>query len=125
MAASKYSFVIEQGSTIDFPMTYKNDYDIPVNLEGYSAILKITEEYNSTGSIATLTNVLNEDGTGLDMSNSLSGIINVYISSCSSSRFDFDQAYYQLDIMSPDIPCSKVSRVLEGKVKLSKSITQL
>jgi len=37
MAAGKYSFTIEQGSTVDFEITYKDSNGNPVDLTGYQA----------------------------------------------------------------------------------------
>lgn len=36
MAAGKYSFVIEQGSTVNFEIQYKDSNSNPINLTGYS-----------------------------------------------------------------------------------------
>lgn len=123
MNSGKYSFIIEQGSTIGFPITLMEG-KIPMNLENYSAKMEIKETPDSTGSIAILSSSLNADGTGLNMRDALGGTINLYISSCSSSQFNFNEAYYDLDIMSGG-ECPIVSRVIEGKIKLSKQITTL
>jgi hypothetical protein len=41
MAAGKYSFVIEQGSTVDFEIQYKDSSNNPVDLTGYSGKMMI------------------------------------------------------------------------------------
>ena len=125
MAAGKYSFIIEQGSTVEIPLIYKDNQGVPVNLTQYSSKMQIRDSYGSTPPIITLTSTLNPDGTGLNM-NGLNGVtprtsgsIGIVISAASSSLLTFDEAAYDLEIYS----ASYASRIIEGKVKLSKEIT--
>jgi len=122
MAAGKYSFVIEQGSTVNFSIVYKDAAGNPVNLSQYSSKMQIRPFPGSPNVIVTLSSSLNADGTGLNMSNAASGAIGIYIASCTSSQFNFDEASYDLDIISGS-NCPYVDRILEGKVKLSKEVT--
>jgi hypothetical protein len=122
MAAGKYSFIIEQGSTVDFSIVYKDSNGNPVNLTGYGSKMQIRETYNSAP-LLTLSSSLNADGTGLNMSNAISGSIGIYIASCTSSMLTFNEALYDLDIISGSGACPTVNRILEGKVKLSKEVT--
>ena len=122
MAAGKYSFTIEQGSTVDFVIIYKDSNGDPVDLSTYSSKMQIRLTYGSTP-IVTLSSNLNPDGTGLNMGNATSGAIEIYIASCTSSMFNFDTAIYDLDIISGSGDCPVVNRILEGKVKLSKEVT--
>ena len=122
MAAGKYSFTIEQGSTVDFVIVYKDSLGIPVNISTYNSKMQIRLTYGSAP-IVTLSSSLNADGTGLNMSNAASGAIEIYIASCTSSMFTFDTAMYDLDIISGSGDCPLVNRILEGKVKLSREIT--
>ena len=122
MAAGKYSFTIEQGSTVDFVIVYKDSLGIPVNLSTYNSKMQIRLTYGSAP-IVTLSSSLNADGTGLNMSNAASGAIEIYIASCTSSMLNFDTAIYDLDIISGSGDCPVVTRILEGKVKLSKEVT--
>jgi hypothetical protein len=122
MAAGKYSFTIEQGSTVDFTIIYKDSAGVPVNLSTYSSKMQIRDSYSSSIPIITLSSSLNSDGTGLNMDNAASGAIGIYISSCTSSMFTFYEAVYDLDIISGS-DCPYVDRILEGKVRLSKEVT--
>ena len=122
MAAGKYSFTIEQGSTVDFVIVYKDSNGVPVDLSTYNSKMQIRLTYGSAP-IVTLSSSLNADGTGLNMSNAASGAIEIYIASCTSSMFNFDTAIYDLDIISGSGDCPVVTRILEGKVKLSKEVT--
>ena len=122
MAAGKYSFIIEQGSTTDFTIVYADSNGTPINLTNYSSKMQIRPFPGSPNVIVTLSSSLNADGTGLNMSNAVSGAIGIYIASCTSSQFTFDVASYDLDIISGS-NCPYVNRILEGKVQLSKEVT--
>jgi hypothetical protein len=122
MAAGKYSFTIEQGSTVEIPLIYKDNQGVPVNLTQYSSKMQIRLTYGSAP-IVTLSSSLNPDGTGLNMSNAVSGGITIYIASCTSSMFNFIDAVYDLDIISGSGNCPVVNRILEGKVRLSQEVT--
>jgi hypothetical protein len=121
MAAGKYSFVIEQGSTLNFSIVYNDANGQPVDLSTYNAQMQIRQTYSSPP-LLTLSSSLNADGTGLNMSNAVSGTIGIYIASCTSSLLTFNEALYDLDIISGS-NCPIVNRILEGKVKLSKEVT--
>lgn len=128
MAAGKYSFTIEQGSTVNFEIQYKDSTGTPVDLTGFSGRMQIRSAYadaNPTTYI-TLSSSLASDGTGLNFSGSngitplTSGSIGVYISAVSSSAFTFTSAKYDLEIVSG----SRVTRILEGNVNLSLEVTR-
>lgn len=128
MSAGKYSFTIEQGSTLNFELQYKNATGSAINLSGYSGKMQIKSNYadNSPTIYLTLSSSLQADGTGLNFSGSngstptASGSIGVFISAATSSLLTFDTALYDLEITSGSI----VTRILEGQVKLSKEVTR-
>jgi hypothetical protein len=130
MAAGRYSFVIEQGSTIDFEIAYKDSNGNPVDLTGYQARMQLRPAPNSNTLYLTLSSSRDACGTGLNMSGSsglnppTSGTIGIFISAVSSSQLDFGEAYYDLEISSFNNGCPLVTRILEGKVQLSKEITK-
>lgn len=128
MASGRYSFTIEQGSTLNFELQYKNSTGSAINLSGYSGKMQIKSNYadNSPTIYLTLSSSLQPDGTGLNFSGSngstptASGSIGVFISAATSSLLTFDTALYDLEIASGSI----VTRILEGQVKLSKEVTR-
>lgn len=126
MSAGKYSFVIEQGSTLNLELQYKDINSNPINLTNYGGRMQIRPDVASSTVYLTLSSSLQTDGTGLNFSGSngttspTSGSIGIYISAASSSALSFDQAVYDLEIFSG----SFVSRILEGQVKLSKEVTR-
>lgn len=128
MAAGKYSFVIEQGSTVNFEIQYKDSGSSPVDLTGYSGKMMIRSNYadQNPTTYAVLSSSLAADGTGLNFSGSngatppTSGSIGIYISAASSSAFTFSTARYDLEITSGSV----VTRILEGQVSLSQEVTR-
>jgi len=126
MAAGKYSFVIEQGATLDFEIQYKDSDNVPIDLTNYSGRMHIRSSIADNTIIAALSSSLDVDGSGLNFSGSngttppTSGSIGVYLSATSSSLLAFDQAVYDLEIQSG----SRVIRLLEGQIRLSKEVTR-
>lgn len=126
MSAGKYSFTIEQGSTFSLQLEYKDNSGSPIDLTNYGGRMQIRPTLPSSTVYLSLSSSLQSDGTGINFSGSLgilpptSGAIGLYISATSSSLLDFDEAVYDLEIYSG----STVTRLLEGKVRLSKEVTR-
>lgn len=130
MAAGRYSFVIEQGATTDFELIYKDSNGDPVDLSGHRARMQIRAAQTASSEVfLTLTSSLNPDGTGLNLSGSSgtnppeSGSIGIFISHTTSSALNFSNAFYDLEIVSGDGNTTRVTRLIEGGVRLSKEIT--
>ena len=126
MAAGRYSFVIEQGATTNFQINWNDESGSPVDLSGYHARMQIRPQVEAATALLSLTSSLNSDGTGINLSGSngtqplASGSIGIYISAVSSSALDFGEAFYDLEMVNGN----EVTRLLEGKVKLSKNVTR-
>jgi len=126
MAAGRYSFAIEQGATTKFEIQYTDGAGDPIDLTNYSARMHIRETYDSASTILAMTNVLDSDGTGLNL-NGISntqplseGKIGVYISATVTAAFDFSQAVYDLELVNG----TEVIRLIQGTVKLSREVTK-
>lgn len=132
MSAGKYTFTIEQGSTVDFRIAYKDSNGVAIDLTDYQARMQIRPTKESTTVFCNLSSSLDADGTGLIMTPTVddvvlpktSGSIGVFISAASSSLFSFSDAYYDLEIYSGSGATTYVTRILEGKVRLSKEVTR-
>jgi hypothetical protein len=126
MAAAKYSFVIEQGATLDFQIDWTDDSGSAIDLTGYHARMQIRPQVESNEVFISLSSSLQPDGTGLNLSGSngayplSSGSIGVYISAYSSSLLNFGKAVYDLEMVSGNY----VTRLMEGYVNLSKNVTR-
>jgi len=128
MSAGRYSFTIEQGSTLDFELAYKDSNNNPIDLTGYQGRMQIRPSVGSDTVHITLSSSLDPDGTGLNFSGSsglnppTSGTIGIFISANSSSLLNFNEAVYDLELATgSQYPI--VTRLLEGQVKLSKNVT--
>jgi hypothetical protein len=126
MSAGRYSFTIEQGSTLNLELQYKDASGTPINLSDYGGRMQIRPTVGSSTIYITLSSSLEPDGTGLNFSGSngqtppSSGSIGMYISAVSSSALNFDMGVYDLEIYSGSV----VTRILEGQIKLSKEVTR-
>jgi hypothetical protein len=131
MSAGRYPIYIEQGTTIDFEVQYKDSTGAPVDLTGYGARMQIRPSVESSTIYLSLTSNRNADGTGISMSGSApykpttSGSLGIYIASCTSSILNFNDAVYDLEIFAPiNSSCPEVTRILQGPVRLSKEVTR-
>lgn len=126
MAAGKYSFIIEQGATTNLNIQWTDSSGSAIDLTGYSARMQIRPGIEANDVHISLLSDLQPDGTGLNLSGSNgetpveSGSIGIYISAYSSSLLNFTEAYYDLELVNG----IEVTRLLEGRVKLSKNVTR-
>ena len=126
MAAGKHSFIIEQGATTNLNVQWTNNSGSAVDLTGYHARMQIRPGIEASDVYISLSSSLSPDGTGLNLSGSngttpvQSGSIGIYISAYSSSLLSFGEAFYDLELIN----CREVTRLLEGKVRLSKNVTR-
>lgn len=128
MAAGKYNFVIEQGSTLDFEIAYKDSGSNKIDLTNYTGRMQLKDKIGGSTTYITLSSSLAPDGTGLNFSGSdsanppTSGTIGVFISAHSSSALNFTKAVYDLEIISGST-YPVVTRLLQGTVTLDKEVT--
>jgi hypothetical protein len=126
MAAGRYSFVIEQGATTNLQINWTDSSGSKIDLSGYHARMQIRPAVESNSVFLSLSSSLKSDGTGINLSGSnfetplQSGSLAIYISAESSSLLNFGEAYYDLEMVNGN----EVTRLLEGKVKLSKNVTR-
>lgn len=117
MSAVRYTILIEQGSTLRFPIGVTNpDANAPWDLTGCTARMQIRPSIASPEVIHSLTT---ENG-GLTIDGA-EGVIMVEIDAVTTAAFDFKAAVYDLELEKPD---GDVIRLIEGKVKLSLEVTR-
>jgi len=121
MAAGKYNFIIEQGTTLDFEIAYKDSTDTAINLTDYAGRMQIKDKIGGSTTHITLSSSLEADGTGLSIDGS-AGTIGVFISADKSAALDFSKAVYDLEIVSGST-YPIVTRLLQGNVTLDKEVT--
>ena len=127
MAAGKYSFLIEQGASLNFELNWVDSDDKPLDLTGYQGRMHIRPTLESETIYLSLTSSLQECGTGINFSGSSgdtpvqSGSIGVFISAKVTENLNFTDGVYDLEVFQNDC---EVTRLIEGKVKLSKNVTR-
>lgn len=129
MAAGRYLLTIEQGSTTDLLLEWKDSNGEPVDLSGYTARMQIRPSVDSSTTYLSITNTLSNDGTGLNLTPEsasvvlprTSGSIGLFISAASSSNLNFAEGVYDIELQSNG---GIVTRLLEGLAKLSKEVTR-
>ena len=126
MAAGRYSFTIEQGATTNLQINWTDSSGSAIDLTGYHSRMQIRPGVESDVVFLSLSSSLESDGTGINLSGSngetplSSGSLAIYISADSTEDLNFNEAYYDLEMVNG----SEVTRLLEGKVKLSKNVTR-
>jgi hypothetical protein len=126
MAAGRYSFVIEQGATTNIQINWTDSSGSAIDLSGYHSRMQIRPGVESDTIYLSLSSSLESDGTGINLSGSnfetplQSGSLAIYISADTTTDLDFNEAYYDLEMVKQNT----VTRLLEGKVKLSKNVTR-
>ena len=133
MAAGRYSFTLEQGTTVDFELQYKDSDSIPIDLSGYTGKMEIRSMYSGSGdTYVTLTSSLGDtynkqinnaflsfSGSSLDTPTA-SGSIGIYIGYEVTDALEFQtEAFYDLEITNGVIR----TRLIEGRILLSKQTT--
>ena len=130
MAAGLYNFTIEQGSTVDFEIQYKDSTSTPIDLAGYeadmilrlgpgeNAIQALTSSLGDTYAKASGSAFLSLSGSNLTTPLT-SGSIGVYIGHQLTDSFTFSEARYDIELTKGEARI----RLLQGKIKLSKDIT--
>ena len=122
MAAGKYALLIEQGATLDLQLEYKDSANVPIDVSLYTGVLQIRPDYaDNTATVYLTLESPSVDGTGIDFGNE-DGMIYIKISDTDTTSLTFDTAVYDFEITDTDT--GKVTRLLQGTVKLSKEVTR-
>tara|TARA_R110000782_G_scaffold168479_1_gene260523 strand:+ start:58 stop:432 length:375 start_codon:yes stop_codon:yes gene_type:complete len=124
MAAGNYSFTIEQGTTFTRVFKYKDENGAPVDLTGYDVRMQIRSSYDSavlasltSGSGDFVVSVPPDAAEGVTDKNQ----IKLTISANNTAAYTFDQALYDIELESGT---GVVTRLLQGKIKLSREVTK-
>lgn len=100
MAASKYDFSIEQGTSFKMTFTFKNDDGTLMNINGWCA--RMTWKTNTSTTYVFNTNNIDYDVYKfiLDEANSKMSLL---IPANVTNNFNFATAKYDLELQSPDM----------------------
>jgi hypothetical protein len=125
MAASKYDFTIEQGSSFKISLVYKDSSGNPINLNGWCARLlwktntNIIQTFSSDNADHNVYKFIIDDPNGK---------LTLMIPSNSTNSFNFNVAKYDLELQSPDDLYSGggkfTTRLLFGTISILKRFSQ-
>ena len=134
MAAGIYNFTIEQGTTFQRTFKYKDANGDPLDLSNHSVRMQIrNDKADNTGSF------LHEFGSGSSFSLEGSGGLfilstssaapagtldqfTLFISASTTENMTFNSAIYDIEI--EESSSGIVTRLLQGKIKISKEVTR-
>jgi DNA polymerase III sliding clamp (beta) subunit (PCNA family) len=125
MAASKYDFTIEQGSSFKMSLIYKDNNNNPINLTNWCARLTWKTNNNIIQTFSTDNVDHSVYKFTIDAPN---GKLTLLIPSNTTNSFNFYDAKYDLELQSPDDLYSGggkyTVRLLFGTINIIKRFSQ-
>ena len=125
MAASKYDFTIEQGTSFKLSLVYKDSNGNPINLTNWCARLIWKTNTNTSQTFSSQNINFNLYKFTIDGSN---GKLTLMIPASVTNQYVFTTAKYDLELQSPDDLYTNggkyTTRLLFGTVSISKRFSQ-
>ncbi|NDB60512.1 hypothetical protein EB001_19000 [bacterium] len=125
MAAAKYDFAIEQGTSFRLSLIYKNSEGNPVDLTGWCARLIWVTNNSTTQIFSSNNNDHNIYRFEIDEPN---GKLTLLFPSTTTNSFSFTTAKYDLELQSPDDLYNGggkyTTRILYGIISIVKRFSQ-
>lgn len=118
MGVARTNLTIEQGAAFLRIVIYRDNNGNPVDLTGYTAKMQIRKTKDSSTVILELST-----SNGLLVLGGVSGTITMALATGDTDPLDFVWGRYDLELY-PDGDTTQAIRLLEGKINLSKQVTQ-
>lgn len=118
--SGRYTFVHDQGATLDRTLTYKTSAGAPIDITGWTARMQIRSRPGGA-LYATLASTGEVDGT--ITLGGVAGTIRLLVAAGVTSGWTFRSAYYDLELTNPAISPALVRRLLYGPFVLSREVT--
>ena len=115
MAAGQYEFKIEQGVTLTRPIVWKDADGVPIDVTDFTARLHVRKAVGSATTLLELTSPI-EIVVG-----TTDGKFTFNMTEAETAALTFVTGRYDLEVISPG---GIVTRLLEGKFKVSKEVTR-
>lgn len=116
MAAAKYDFTIEQGTTVTKPFVWKSGEGLPVDITGYTARMQVRRSVSSADVLleaSTDNNRIQIDGT--------EGRLTLVLSATVTSAINWTLGVYDIELRDND---GVVTRLVQGSITVSKEVTR-
>jgi len=123
MRAGIYNFTIEQGAKFERFLTWRDQTKTPRDLTGYDARMKIKRKIGGP-LILSLTSNPPDEGDGIYLGGA-TGVVQLFISSETTTALDFKTAVYDLELVPPVSvdPKREPIRWIEGALSFSPEAT--
>ncbi len=119
MAAGKYSFSIEQGTSFLKTITVKQADGSPFNLTGYKVRMMARANYEDAQPMISLSTI--EPPGGIVINDAAGGQFQISMSATFTAGLKFSTVMYDLEIESG---AGEVTRLLDGSVTLIPEVTR-
>ena len=130
MAAGIYNFTIEQGTTFQRTFKYKDASGDPLDLSDHEVRMQVRSDLadNSGTLLNEFKSGSNTSGGLFILSSSIAGTdvnktdqFTLFISASTTTSMSFNSAVYDIEIENTG--SGIVTRLLQGKIKVSKEVT--
>jgi hypothetical protein len=118
--ATEYDFALDQGTTFDkdtLYFVYQDSASQPISLSGWTARMQLRSDARSPVKALELTT----DNNGIKLQSVSTGSVEVVITPDQSSALSAVSYAYDIELISPT---SKVVRLVQGTITLSREITR-
>ena len=119
MAAGIYNFTIEQGATFTRTFKYKASDGTPIDLSSHTVRMQLRTSIGADNPIIWLTESATTNGS-IITPQAGTNTFTIKITATDTAAMTFNTAVYDLEIEKNN----NVTRLLQGKIKLSKEVTR-
>ena len=124
MAAGEYNFTVEQGTTMDIPITWRDGSNNPVNLTGYTARMQARETLAASTTLFEWTT----ENSRIELGGA-TGVITIKATAVETAGFSWPipagqtnpQGVYDLELISGT---GVVTRLLKGTITIDREVTR-
>jgi len=116
MSAGRYNFEIEEGATFTRTITYTDSEDTAIDISNATVRMQIRDNYSSETAAISLSSPSN----GITLSNETGKFI-INITATQTESLGIKQGVYDMEV---EYDTGTVERILEGRVKISRQVTQ-
>ena len=113
MAAGSHNFKIEQGTTFNNTLTYKQADYTAVDISGAQITLKAKDNRSDSTLVVDLS-----VGNGITITNAAAGQFTISIPSSTTANYTWNRADFDLDLTLS----STTERLISGQIQIIKSV---
>ncbi len=115
LSAGKYNLMIEQGAKFGVQFTWQDKDGNPIDLSLWTGQIQFRESKDDTSIL------YDSDTAGDIVMGGVAGTVDFNLPTLTTTEFTFDDCLYDLELTDPD---GEITRLVEGRVSLSKEVTK-